>query len=236
MTYRYLYQTRENENRSGEIKARNRAEAYAALRKRGIRPYRLLGDDPPNWRPWAASGVAFALFGAIVFLLFAMWRDTGRPRPQKRAQLAGDAQAIAAGVAAGWEGVFDSPLDRHLAAYAQPGWMFEPPPLDAAQRAAIPDELKREMPRSSGETPEVRQLKNIVMQMRLDMAAYLADGGTVDDYLEFLSERQMREFKTRETARETLEKAPDEMRRRAWLNLNARLGDLGMAPLPEEGL
>ncbi|MCQ2368151.1 MAG: hypothetical protein MJ109_03960 [Kiritimatiellae bacterium] len=56
MIYEYLYQDRENNNLKGEIKARNRAEAYAAIRKLGIRPYRVIGDDPKNWRPWAIAG------------------------------------------------------------------------------------------------------------------------------------------------------------------------------------
>lgn len=55
MLYKYLYQDRENVNHEGEIKARNRAEAYAAIRKLGIRPYRVIGDDPKNWRPWAIA-------------------------------------------------------------------------------------------------------------------------------------------------------------------------------------
>ena len=236
MTYQYLYQTKDNENRRGEIKAKNRAEAYAALRKRGIRPYRVIGDDPPNWRPWAISGAIFALFVAVAVLLFMIWRTPAATHPQKRAQLVGDSQMIAAGAASCWEGVFESALDRHLAAYAQPGWLLEPPELDDSVKATFRDALEQEMPRSSDETPEIRQLKNIVLQMREDMKTYLSSGGSVDDYLEFLSDRQQREFKTRETARETLEKAPPEIRRRAWLNLNARLNDLGIAPLPESAL
>lgn len=233
MTYQYLYQTKDNENRRGEIKARNRAEAYAALRKQGIRPYRLIGDDPVNWRPWAVSGAIFALVVALVVVLFAFWRSAIGEHPQKRGQLVGDPKVIAAGAASCWDGVFDSTLDRYLAAYAQPGWLFEPPAIEDSEKASFADALERDMSRSSDETTEIRQLKNIVLQMRRDMKDYLASGGTIDDYLEFLSDRQEREFKTRETARETLEKAPQEMRHRAWLNLNMRLNDLGIAPLPE---
>ncbi len=233
MTYQYLYQTKDNENRRGEIKARNRAEAYAALRKQGIRPYRLIGDDPVNWRPWAIGGAITALAVAVVVLVVVLLRSPQGAQALKRCQLVGDAQVIAAGVASGWEGVFESGLDRYLAAYAQPGWLFEPPALDEGDKASFASLLDADMPRSSDDPPEIAQLKNIVMQMRSEMREYLASGGTVDDYLEFLSERQEREFKTREAARETLGKAPEEMRRRAWLNLNIRLEDMGIAPLPE---
>ena len=235
MTYRYLYQTRENENKSGEIKARNRADAYFKLRKIGIRPYRLIGDDPPNWRPWAYGALVVALAAAVLGLAARVVVGLDGVRPEKRQQLTGDSQVIAEGVASGWDGVFSSPLDRHLSAYAQPGWLFEPPPLDAAGTATFADSLAEPMARSDDETPVIRQLKNIVLQMRLDMKDYLASGGTVEDYLEFLSERQNREFKTREAARETLENAPQEMKRRTWLNLNIRLSDLGIATLPDPG-
>ena len=52
MEYKYLYQTKENENREGVVKAASRADAYAVLRKKGIRPYRLIGDDPPSSQQW----------------------------------------------------------------------------------------------------------------------------------------------------------------------------------------
>ena len=83
MVYKYLYQTKQNNNCEGEIKARNRAEAYALLRKQGIRPYRVIGDDPWNWRPWAiAGGYALLLMVLVVmaFLLGAKSRSEGKER------------------------------------------------------------------------------------------------------------------------------------------------------------
>ena len=75
MTYKYLYQDKDNNNCTGEIKARNRAEAYALIRKSGIRPYRVIGDDPYNWRPWAV-GIGYAvLIGAILVLGLLLFRQ-----------------------------------------------------------------------------------------------------------------------------------------------------------------
>ena len=71
MKYKYLYQDKSNRNLEGEIAARNRDEAYRLLRKQGIRPYRVIGDDPWNWRPWVISAgfvilaVAFVTVGLI---------------------------------------------------------------------------------------------------------------------------------------------------------------------------
>ena len=66
LNYTYLYQDRQNVNRTGEIAARDRADAYAKLRKQGIRPYRVIGDDPWNWRPWAISAGYVLLSAALV--------------------------------------------------------------------------------------------------------------------------------------------------------------------------
>ena len=68
MKYKYLYQDRKNRNLEGEIDARNRADAYQRLRKMGIRPYRVIGDDPWNWRPWAISAGYLVLSAALVVL------------------------------------------------------------------------------------------------------------------------------------------------------------------------
>lgn len=68
MIYKYLYQDKENRNCEGEIKARDRADAYTLLRKQGIRPYRVIGEDPWNWHPWAIGAGYAALMMVIVVL------------------------------------------------------------------------------------------------------------------------------------------------------------------------
>ena len=68
MKYKYLYQDRENNNLEGEIAARDRDEAYRLLRKQGIRPYRVIGDDPWNWRPWAISAGYVVLSAALLIV------------------------------------------------------------------------------------------------------------------------------------------------------------------------
>lgn len=66
MKYLYRYQDSKNNNLEGEIVARNRDEAYKLLRKQGVRPYRLIGDNPWNWRPWAVSAGYLILSAALV--------------------------------------------------------------------------------------------------------------------------------------------------------------------------
>ena len=92
MKYEYLYQTRKNENRRGEIDARNRAEAYLLLRKQGIRPYRVIGDDPVRWQPWALGALATIIAAAVsVAIALAVAGRGGRDggQPSNRHQIKG---------------------------------------------------------------------------------------------------------------------------------------------------
>lgn len=38
------------------------------LRKRGIRPYRVIGDDPRNWKPWAVA-IGYAVMMTVIVVL-----------------------------------------------------------------------------------------------------------------------------------------------------------------------
>ena len=87
MKYAYLYQDRDNNNLRGEIVARDRADAYARLRKQGIRPYRVIGDDPWNWRPWAISAGYVALSVALVVLGIVAMSQAQQIRELQMAEL-----------------------------------------------------------------------------------------------------------------------------------------------------
>ena len=228
MKYRYLYQTKNNENKEGWINAKSRENAYAELRKAGIRPYRVIGDDPLNWKPYAA-GAAIVLLSTALAAVLLVGREDRRPHP--RAQLVGDRAVIDAGVYSGWTNVLSSALDRQLARYAQPGRYVEPEELTEADCAAFTAELDVSVAYVAGEPPEHRMLKNIVAKMREDMRAYIADGGDVVGYFDFLDERQSQEREFREKALDTVYRAPESLRERAWLGVNARLKDMGIEPL-----
>ncbi len=68
MIYKYLYQDRNNQNCAGEIKAKSRAEAYLLLRKQKIRPYRVIGDDPVDFKPWLI-GFSYAILLLVILVL-----------------------------------------------------------------------------------------------------------------------------------------------------------------------
>ena len=234
MTYQYYYQTSKNENRTGTIKARNRADAYALLRKQGIRPYRVAGDDPVRWQPWAAGAVILVLVcSTIGALVYAGTRPRTASVPQgMRTQLAGDTAFIAQGVMDGWDGVFSNRLDNALALYAQPGWNVIPP--DVTGLTATAEELQGPVEFAVAPRMELEQLRDIVRTLRADLAEYIREGGTIADYFRVLDERQDRERALGEKARETYLRTPEAQRARMRRDLNVRLKGMGLAPLPQE--
>lgn len=232
MKYQYFYQTKENENRSDWIKARNREAAYTLLRKRGIRPYRIVGDDPVNWRPWAIAA-AFAVLLACLAVAVGVARSAGDSRsPMPRSQIYGDRSIIAEGVLSEWAGVLSSPLDRYLAAYVQPGSSALPPLLTAEEIASFADDLAGEVSYVDGERMEYRQLKNMIAGLRAEMREHLAAGETVGQYMDFLEERQQQEREFRDHALESLQKVPPSYLHQAWLGVNAGLRERGLEPIP----
>ena len=89
MTYKYLFQDKQNCNQSGEIKARDRAEAYLLLRKQGIRPYRVIGDDPFRWQPWAvAAGYVVLIVTVMVLAVQIAERAETKPKVTMSAEAA----------------------------------------------------------------------------------------------------------------------------------------------------
>ena len=232
MEYTYFYQTSSNENRKGAVKAASRAEAYALLRKSGIRPYRLVGDDPPKWRGAVLHAMPVLIVAAVAAAA-AVWFVPQEDTPLPRRQISGEASLITASLASGWTDVFPSLLDRHLAAYAQPGWIALPPIVDGDARSVFKDGLSEPLPRLKADDPRhVKEIKRIVAGMRRDMEKYLSDGGTVDGYLAFLDERQDEERALRTKAAESVDRAPEDMRERVRLNINARLRGMGIAEIP----
>lgn len=234
MKYTYYYQTKDNENRTGEIKARDRADAYTQLRKQGIRPYRVVGDDPAKWRrylPTAAIVVPLVLFAATVTVIDlnatkSAWESENAPIV--RQQINGDEPFIVSQIKSNWSEILPSALDRYLAAYAQPGWeVSQPVPPETAL-----EDLKTPVELSDSDRPEVRQLKRILLQMRKELSELVANGGTLADYAAIIADRQETEVALRQKAISSFMNTPQSLRRKAFTSLNICLRDRNIAPLP----
>ena len=89
MRYHYYYQTKDNRSLDDWIVAKDRADAYAQLRKRGIKPYRLDGRNPLAWKRWTAIGVLAAIVVVLAVALFVESGDNA-PMSEERSQLYGD--------------------------------------------------------------------------------------------------------------------------------------------------
>lgn len=217
MKYKYLYQDRQNRNCEGWIKAKNRENAYTLLRKQGIKPYRIIGDDPVNWLPWAIGGVVAALIAAVAALGILMARKgmetAAMPRHQLEAAIDYDALPTA--------------LDKYLAWFAQPGRWVERPEAGEEEFAVFALDLAAEL-EVKGEQAELRR---ILKGMRAEMAAMLAEGKTVKDYCDYLEERQEREETMRLKAQASVDKAPESYRELVWRGVNAKLKEMGIKEL-----
>ena len=217
MKYKYLYQDRQNRNCEGWIKAKNRENAYTLLRKQGIKPYRIIGDDPVNWLPWAIGGVVAALLAAIVALGILMARKGVETAAMPRHQLAApiDFEAL------------PTALDKYLAWFAQPGRWVERPEAVEEEMELFARDLETEIA-VAGEQAE---LMRILKGMRDEMAAALKAGKTVKEYCDFLEERQEQEETLRLKAQASVDKAPESYRELVWRGVNAKLKEMGIKEL-----
>jgi len=230
VTYKYLYQTKENENREGFVKARNREAAFHQLRLQGIRPYRLIGKDPFNWRPWAVGAtMAVLVVGLAVALMLPHGADDRTPR--LRQQIVGDASVIAEGVSSDWAAQLKTPLDRYLAAYAQPGGTAVPPYVEPERVEALAEDLDIPLEYPAEEPSECRQLRNIVAYLREEMRAALNSGMTVSEHFDFLERRQREEIALWKRAEQSIMKAPESYRAKMAASANAQLRARGIAPV-----
>lgn len=233
MKYTYYYQTKQNENKTGVIDARDRADAYTKLRKQGLRPYRVVGDDPSKLRQW----MPFAGLFVLVFVVSAIMphvvcsAEHGRDNlPMNRQQIVGDDEYISGQMSVGWKDAVPSELDRFLAAYAQPGWVVN---ATVPSESALED-LKHPLEITASDRFEVRQLKRILITMREEVAELTSAGGTLADYAKILVDRQAEEVALRQKAINSLSSLPPVMRPMKYAQLNICLRERNIAPLPKE--
>ena len=164
--YHYFYQSRENANLDGWIAAKNRDDAYAQLRKVGIKPCKVVGKDPIAWRRWAAIAVlAAALAGTYTWL--ALRPDPVAPDEQfVRHQIYGAESVIRNGISTGWSACGLDEGERYLARYAQPGVKVAYRRRTPETASAVEAALARHLEVEDSELLEYRQLKQIVESIK----------------------------------------------------------------------
>ena len=272
MKFTYTYKTSDNVRHEAEISASCRDEVFASLREKGIRPIRVTvadgeveQNDVNDERSGRRKIVFYALFAAFVLLVTGLILHSRSPLlhsskvmtpqgpvvytvalPLPRQTIPGDRSRIEA--ATGGKDVFQFAAEAYLARFAEPGR-----PLETKGEGNTPSNfmtcLKTPIRIASTDFTEVVDLKRIVAGMKLEMRAYLAGGGTTEQYLAELEKRQRLEISYRENAERRLneilnggrgmgneEREARNQRLQAaylyWLKANAQLQSMGIYPLP----
>lgn len=238
--FHYFYQSRENNNLDGWIAAKSRDDAYAQLRKVGIKPYKVVGKDPVAWKRWAAIAV---LAAALAVSLSVIFNDgphppaPGRRPPVHRHQIYGAESVVKNGMSTGWTACALDDGEKFLARYAQPGLKVayvRPTPMIAA---AVDKCLESTLAAAESDLTEYRQLKEIVESIKDELRRYKAKGGTTEGFIERLQERQSQEVAYYLAANQELENAKKTMSEddvySLWAAKNAELRAIGLPMLKD---
>ncbi|MBR0505283.1 MAG: hypothetical protein IJJ84_07730 [Kiritimatiellae bacterium] len=150
--------------------------------------------------------------------------------PLPRQTIPGDRRRIEAGR----DTIFTNAAERLLARFAEPGRAVASlegaKPTDADFAACLREPIRI----ASTDFTEVVDLKRIVTGMKREMRAYIAGGGTVEQYLLELVKRQKLEASYRENAEKRLEGMLSKPKEAYayWLKANASLKSMGIYELP----
>ena len=253
MKFLYEYRTSDNALHKGVVRASSRDAAYADLKRRGVRPSRLV-EAPGFFNKLFGKGkrwLVIAILAILCLALAVIIRSTPTPSTytsldasldsQVRRQVIGDAAIIDEGVRTGWADVFELEGDRFLASFAIPG-------TTPAIRSTTEEKLKEAL-RSTPTPPtytsgsaslEARQIRAMVEGMKQELREFLADGGTVVEYGKELVRRQEQELGYFNRAQNELKAAresgkPESAVIELWKMRNSKLRRMGikLVPLPE---
>ena len=244
MKFLYGYKTSANETRDGCINASSRDDAFARLKRMGIKPFKVyLAPGIFNricsfgWRGGAIALLAVGLVVAIAVIVSAKkeirsYKTTSDERTRRQVQ--GDALLIARGIRNGWDFVFSTTGEQFLASFAIPG-------VKAGRRSVDEEELKASLDRhvmpETDDSAEVRQIKSMVEGLKDEAREYIKDGGTIREYAVELVKRQEAELAIYSRVVGELEElknsgmSQDDLEN-VWLERNEELRNLGIGVVP----
>ena len=130
--------------------------------------------------------------------------------------------------------IFTNAAERLLARFAEPGRAVDAPTGEKPTEAEFAVCLREPVRVASTDFTEVSDLKRIVAGLKREMRAYLAGGGTVEQYLTELAKRQRLEISYRENAEKRLAGLLSKPKEAYdyWLKANASLKSMGIYELP----
>ena len=258
MKYTYAYKTSDGVRHEDSINAASREEAFAELRKRGIKAIKVVAADGSKAngevrgvrKRAVATLVALAAISAGVVAFFSGTRTAAvvaanSATASPRHQIYGDPAIVETFERGDFSNVLSREGDRLLAVFAQPGRLMcakgtNPRKLSANAAAQFAAYARNELGTdndiliNADDPREIRELKQIVNGMRDEMRTYLANGnGTPRSYWRRLNERTLEELRIYDRTKRELE---NEKSSEVWEQKNEALRTLGLRtiPLPNE--
>lgn len=266
MKFTYAYKTSDGIRHEDSMNASSREEVFESLRAQGIKAIKVVAADGSKAngeirgvrkRVVVVSIIAAALAAGLIAFFVGRRVPTPPPvgrddpiapspttapvtyrnaKPLARQMINGDRHRIEAAAAS-----LTNAAERLLAAFAEPG---RPVPALAPTRptdAEFEASLREPIRIAETDFTEVVDLKRIVTKMKNDLRIYIAEGGTMEGYVEEVVKRQKFEVAYREKAEKHLAKlcssSAEEKKGMSnaygyWLKANAQLRSMGIYPLP----
>lgn len=247
MKYTYAYKSSDGSRHEATMDAESREIVFQALRKKGIRPIKVVAADGSKANGEIKGvrrrvvGLAVALAAMAAVIATSLYNRVSTPplpafeAEQTRRQIIGDTAIIDKGIATGWSDVFPDEGDRFFASFAIPG-------VKAGQRNTTVNEIEAALNRnvevSDSDGMEARQVKSMVAGMKAEARAYVAAGGSIVEYGKRLTERQDAEIAIYERTKAEIDRArktlrPDDFLT-IWEERNNKLRNLGIKLIPLE--
>ena len=216
MKFGYSYKTSDGTRHESVYHAPSREDVFAGLREKGIRPIKVWEMENPKSNGRKTVAVAIAAIVVVLGIAFALLRGrsvlpSSERQEEDRSQIYGDPGILQACEASNWKNVFEDPGELFLARYAQPG--IEVNAVGNSWRTTVAAALKAKpqpIRVSATDSAEIAKMKRMVNGMKRELAEYVRDGGTVEEYIGEVLERQSVEAKivfTFKSEFEKLEKA-----------------------------
>lgn len=244
MKFVYQYRTSDNVRHEGIISAASRDAAFAALRAQGIRPG-CMDEAPGFFNKLFGKGkrwIAIFLLAVAVIIAVALAvsnRDkVGQLElaliSEDRSQIYGDPSVLAECQGVSWANVFPCAIEQLFAVYAIPAAAVNEklverlkPILESADKSDVLAlvEIRKD------DFAEVSKMKRIVNGMKLELAEFLEDDGTIGEYIAELANRQRREAAILKCYKKDLADEGDDS---VWRRKNAELRAMGLPMVSQD--
>ena len=231
MRFLYRYQDKERGVLEGEVAASSESDAYAVLRKSGIRPMKV----------WAKPGLVNRLSSigkrglaivvlAVVCLALGVVTFENRSSRNRTIEQSNN-RTIASPLPRQQIPAVDVPFafssERFLARFARPGAMPESGDAEA-ELADLKDALATPLRVGKGDTPDAVLLKRVVAGLKEEVRMIVDSGRDVSAVITFFVSRQQMEHDYREgLLREVRFEKDDAARKSKTDETNRRLRQMG---------